>query len=81
MAVAVINGSLSPFLGLEFGRRVSWNEEQRSHGMQVTQGCREIQESYTNTGSYAGLDINACPGQVDFLEGQVKEKFTCPTGQ
>ncbi len=28
------------------------------------------------------LDINACPGQVDFLKGRVKEEnFTCPTGQ
>ncbi len=50
--MAVINCRLSPFLGLEFGRRVSWNKEQRSHGMHVTQGCGEIQESYTNTGSY-----------------------------
>uniref|UniRef100_A0A672K1T7 Ubiquitin-conjugating enzyme E2 variant 1 n=1 Tax=Sinocyclocheilus grahami TaxID=75366 RepID=A0A672K1T7_SINGR len=27
------------------------------------------------------LDINACPGQVDFVKGQVKENFTCPPGQ
>ncbi len=30
---------------------------------------------------YAGLDINACPGQVNVLHGQVKDKFTCPIGQ
>ncbi len=29
----------------------------------------------------SGLDINACPGQVNVLDGQVKEKFTCPIGQ
>ncbi len=30
---------------------------------------------------YQGSNINACPGQVNVLDGQMKEKFTCPIGQ
>lgn len=30
---------------------------------------------------YTGLNINACPGQVDFVKGQAKENFSCPTGK
>ncbi len=29
----------------------------------------------------SGLDINACPGQVNVLDRQVKEKLTCLIGQ
>ena len=37
----------SPFLGLESRRRVSGNEEQRSHGVHVTQRCKH---THTHTG-------------------------------
>ncbi len=29
----------------------------------------------------SGLDINACPGHVNVLDRQVKEKLTCLIGQ